>query len=240
MPKIVVVLPTYNERENLPVLVEKIFALNIPGLSAVGVDDNSPDGTAKVAEGLAKKYPIQVIKRPRKMGLGTAYIEAFREILKGTGNNDSLLPEFIIQMDTDLSHDPAMIPVFLNKIANCDLVLGSRYVVGGAIANWDYGRQLISKFGNIYAKKLLGLPYHDLTGGFKCWKREALASLDFSRLNSHGYNFQIETTYHTHIAGKKILEVPITFTERKVGSSKFNFIIMFEAFWKVLMLKLRK
>ena len=222
--------------ENLKELVERVFALGISDLKMVVVDDNSPDGTAELAEELAKKYPIKVIKRERKMGLGTAYAEAFREIL----NLETKFPSAVIQMDADLSHDPKVIPAFLEKIKNHDVVLGSRYVAGGGIENWGLARQLVSRFGNIYAKAVLTLPYQDLTGGFKCWRGEALKNLDFKNLSSAGYNFQIETTYAAHKAGHKICEIPITFTERKFGKSKFNFPIMLEAFWKVLMLRLRK
>lgn len=274
---IALVTPTYNEKENLPVLVEKIFALQIPDLKMVVVDDNSPDGTGDLALELSKKYPISVIRRPEKMGLGTAYAEAFKLILQKfqieereypspnplplrrgggegvglssspdvensvsniTGKRNDLATDLIIQMDADLSHDPAAIPLFLEHIKNHDVVLGSRYIAGGKIENWDFLRRLVSRFGNIYAKAVLTLPYQDLTGGFKCWRRAVLANLDFNKLSSTGYNFQIETTYLAHKAGHKICEVPITFTERKFGASKFNLPIMLEAFWKVLMLRL--
>jgi len=273
-----VVAPTYNERENIGVLIEKIFALRIPELKMMVVDDNSPDGTAEVAEEFSKKYPVSVIRRSKKLGLGTAYAEAFREILDGSeagklvsgfdaasghgsaegGERASITPseprrgergkrnglvasqasDIIIQIDADLSHDPAVIPVFLEKIKNCDLVLGSRYIAEGKIVNWDKTRQLISKFGNAYARTVLGLPYADLTGGFKCWRADLLSKIDFASLSSIGYNFQIETTYQAHQLDAKIIEHPIIFTERKFGISKFNFPIMLEAFWKVLLLKL--
>ena len=233
---IFIVTPTYNEKENLKELVEMVFALGISDLKMVVVDDNSPDGTAELAEELAKKYPIQLIRRERKMGLGTAYAEAFREIL----NLETEFPSAVIQMDADLSHDPKVIPALLEKIKNHDVVLGSRYIAGGGIENWGLARQLVSRFGNIYAKAVLSLPYQDLTGGFKCWRGEALKNLNFNQLSSTGYNFQIETTYAAHKAGHKICEIPIIFTERKFGKSKFNLPIMLEAFWKVLMLRLRK
>ena len=233
---IFVVTPTYNEKENLKELVERVFALEISDLKMLVVDDNSPDGTAKLAEELAKKYPIRVIKRERKMGLGTAYAAAFREIL----NLGAKPPSAVVQMDADLSHDPKVIPALLEKIKNHDVVLGSRYVAEGGIENWGLARQLVSRFGNIYAKAVLALPYQDLTGGFKCWRGEILKNLDFKNLSSTGYNFQIETTYAAHKAGHKICEIPITFTERKFGKSKFNFPIMLEAFWKVLVLRLRR
>ncbi|MBI4118751.1 MAG: polyprenol monophosphomannose synthase [Parcubacteria group bacterium] len=233
-PKVAVVIPTYNEKENLPVLVEKIFNLNVPGLEILVVDDNSPDGTAMVARELSKKYSVQVMVRDQKRGLGTAYTAAFKLVL-----NQSDKPDFIIQMDADLSHNPAEIPVFLNKIRNCDVVLGSRYIKGGGVVNWNFLRRLVSRLSNIYARLVLGVPVRDLTGGFKCWRREVLEKIDLERLDSVGYNFQIETTYKALQAGFRVCEVPIIFTERKFGSSKFNLGIIAESFIKVLLLKLK-
>lgn len=263
---VAILIPTYNEKENLGKLLEKIFSLKIPELLAVVIDDNSPDGTAELAEEFAKKYPVRVIRRPRKMGLGTAYVDAFMEILGITSSakpfcfsrglevvrnapnpqnslsadSTDVAPDVIIQMDADFSHNPEIIPVFLERIKDYDLVLGSRYVSGGGIENWDYTRRMVSKFGNFYARTVLGLPYRDLTGGFKCWKRPVLVGLDLDKLSSTGYNFQIETTYFVHKNGAKICEIPIIFTERKFGVSKFNLSIMLESFWKVLMLRIKK
>ncbi|MBI2052164.1 MAG: polyprenol monophosphomannose synthase [Candidatus Sungbacteria bacterium] len=233
-PKVAVVIPTYNEKENLPVLVEKIFNLNVPGLEILVVDDNSPDGTAMVARGLSKKYPVRVMVRDQKRGLGTAYAAGFKLIL-----NQPDKPDFIIQMDADLSHNPAEISVFLNKIKTCDVVLGSRYIKGGGVVNWNFLRRLVSRLSNIYARLILGIPVRDLTGGFKCWKREVLEKINLERLDSVGYNFQIETTYKALQAGFRVSEVPIVFTERKFGSSKFNLGIIAESFIKVLLLKLK-
>ncbi len=232
MPRVYVVTPTYNEKDNLPILAERIFALKIPDLHLVIVDDNSPDGTGRIADELRQKYPITVINREKKTGLGKAYVQAFQ----------SLPPEaeIVIQMDADLSHDPSVIPAMLEKIKNCDVVLGSRYIPGGKIENWDFGRQLISKFGNLYARLVLGLPYHDLTGGFKCWRKDFLKKMNLEKLSSVGYNFQIETTNLAHKLGAKICEVPITFTERKTGASKFNLGIILESFWKVFLLRFHK
>ncbi|KKU75443.1 MAG: Glycosyl transferase family 2 [Parcubacteria group bacterium GW2011_GWA2_47_8b] len=228
---IFIVTPTYNEAANIETLVKKIFGLNINGLKLVVVDDNSPDQTGQIAERLAKDYPIQVIHRAQKSGLGTAYIEAFRKILESEN------ADYVIQMDADLSHDPAVIPQMLNAIESCDIVLGSRYIKGGGTQNWDWFRKLISRFGNVYARAVLGLPYRDLTGGFKCFRREVLKNLDLTSLSSVGYNFQIETTYRAHKKGYKICEIPIIFTERKTGKSKFNLGIMLESFVKVLLLR---
>ncbi len=234
MLSIVVLVPTYNERNNLKVLVEDVFGLKIPGLKMVVIDDNSPDGTGELAEELSKKYPLQVIHREKKSGLGSAYVLAFKKVIFLAENR----PDFIVQMDADLSHDPVVIPQFLENIKRCDLVLGSRYVFGGKIENWSFFRRLISRFGNLYARFILRLPYHDLTSGFKCFRREVLENIDLDSLNSVGYNFQIETTYKAQQRGYKIVEVPITFTERKVGVSKFNLGIILESFFKVLFLKL--
>ena len=232
MHKVTAIIPTYNEKENLKNLIEQIFALNIQGLSVLVVDDNSPDGTGKLADELAQKYPLEILHREKKEGIGKAYIAAFRKVLAAEEK-----PDFIIQMDADLSHDPAIIPMFLEKIRECDLVLGSRYIPGGKIVNWDKIRQAISRFGNFYARAVLGLPYKDITGGFKCFRREVLESIDINALNSIGYCFQIETTFLARQKGFKICEVPITFTERKFGVSKFNFGIMLESFIKVFLMR---
>ncbi|MEK7590138.1 MAG: polyprenol monophosphomannose synthase [Patescibacteria group bacterium] len=234
MASIFVVTPTYNERNNLEILSKKIFDLKIPELKLIIVDDNSPDGTGKFAEELAKTYPVKVIHREKKMGLGTAYAQAFKELITKEKS------DYIIQIDTDLSHDPVIIPQMLLKIRECDLVLGSRYVPGGKIKNWNFFRRMISRWGNIYARFILGLPYKDLTGGFKCFRREVLENINLDSLSSVGYNFQIETTYAAHKKGYKICEIPITFTERQGGASKFNFGIIFESFWKVFLLRFKK
>ncbi len=235
MPKVYVVVPTYNEKENLPALAEKIFSAGwrtkIPDLHLLVVDDNSPDGTGRIADELRNKFPVTVIHRSEKSGLGKAYIAGF----------EALPPEaeIIIQMDADLSHDPAAIPAMLEKIRDCDVVLGSRYIPGGKTVNWNFFRKMVSRFGNIYARLVLGLPYRDLTGGFKCFRREVLKAINLNSLSSVGYNFQIEMTYAAHKKGFRICEIPITFTERLTGTSKFNLGIMLESFWKVLALKFR-
>lgn len=228
-----VVIPTYNEKENIERLIKRIFELGIPSLKMVVVDDNSPDGTGEILESLKNSYPIHVIHQKEKMGLGRAYVRAFHEILKEP-------PDYIIQMDADFSHDPAAIPRFLETINNYDLVLGSRYTSGGKIENWDFLRRLVSRFGNIYARMILNLPYTDLTGGFKCWRREVLEQLDLESLSSLGYNFQIETTYKTHQKNFRIHEIPIVFTERKSGTSKFNLSIILESFLKVPRMRFRR
>ncbi|MBI2640507.1 MAG: polyprenol monophosphomannose synthase [Candidatus Sungbacteria bacterium] len=229
----VIVIPTYNERQNLPLVVEGIFALGIPDLRVMVVDDNSPDGTGVVAEKLAQKYPVSVMHREKKQGIGAAYVCAFKKILA--------LPEkqeCVIQMDADMSHDPALIPQMLASIKTCDLVLGSRYIAGGGIKNWDPLRRLVSRFGNVYARFVLWLPYRDLTGGYKCFRPEVLEAIDLDSLSSRGYNFQIETTFKAHQKGFRIIEIPIVFTERKFGVSKFNLPIILESFIKVFWLRL--
>lgn len=232
--KTIVIIPTYNEKSNIAEIIEKLFSLKINSLEVLVVDDNSPDGTAEVVRKLAQKYPVNLIVRSEKRGLGTAYTAAFKNILSQSGSSD-----VVIQMDADLSHDPAVIPVFLNQIKNCDVVLGSRYIKGGGVKNWNFFRRIVSRWSNVYARVILGLPYRDLTGGFKCWKREVLEKIDLDSLSSVGYNFQIETTYKAHRLGYKICEVPITFTERKQGESKFNLGIIVESFIKVLRLKIK-
>jgi len=227
----VVVIPTYNERENLKELVERIVALKIPNLRLVVVDDNSPDGTGKLADELANTYPLRVIHRPYKLGLGKAYTTAFEDILRREK------PDYVIQMDADFSHDPTAIPQFLREIKKYDIVLGSRYAPGGTIKNWNRARKWISRFGNAYARIVLNLPYHDLTGGYKCYKKRVLETTDLTSLSSVGYNFQIETTYKAHKNGYRISEIPITFTERKEGASKFDLPIIIESFIKVLLLR---
>ncbi len=236
-PRVTVVIPTYNEKESLAALLDRIHGLFIENLSIVIVDDNSPDGTGTLADELAKTFPLRVIHRPRKEGIGKAYVQVFTELRALPEKNQ---PEFVIQMDADLSHNPHDIPRFIEKIKSCDIVLGSRYTAGGNIKNWDLFRHLISRFGNIYATLLLGLPYKDVTSGYKCFRFDVLKTLDFKAISSIGYNFQIELTYYAHKKGYQICEIPIIFTERKMGVSKFNLGIILESFWKVLALRLKK
>ncbi|MEK7629485.1 MAG: polyprenol monophosphomannose synthase [Patescibacteria group bacterium] len=233
--KAVVVIPTYNERSNIIEVIEKIFALGLNDLEVLVVDDNSPDGTAEVVKELSLKYPIKLLSRAKKEGLGKAYVSAFKLILSAQDK-----PDYIIQMDADLSHNPKNILDFLHKIGEWDLVLGSRYIKGGGTENWDVIRKMVSRFGNIYAQLILSLPYKDLTGGFKCWKRGVLEKINLDSLSSTGYNFQIETTYKAQKLGYKICETPIIFTERKTGKSKFNLGIIWESFIKVLWLRIKR
>ena len=238
MTRVFIVTPTYNERGNLEELIKRT-AEAVPDFKMIIVDDNSPDGTGELAKKLAQTYPIKVLCRKEKAGLGTAYAYAFKKILAGEFD-DWGQPGLIVQMDADLSHDPLVIPRMIKETQNHDLVLGSRYIPGGQIVNWNTARRLLSRFGNIYARAVLGLPYRDLTGGFKCFKRHVLENIDLDSLSSVGYNFQIETTHKAHLAGHKINEIPITFTERKEGKSKINLPIILESFWRVLLLRFQK
>ena len=217
-----VVVPTYNERDNLPPLVERILA--DPAFSVLVVDDASPDGTGRVAQELAERFPgrMEVLHRSGKQGLGTAYLTGFRYALEHRFDP-------VIEMDADFSHDPADLPRLLRAARDADLVLGSRYLPGGRTENWSWGRRMISRFGCWYSRAVLGLPYRDLTGGFKCFRRRALELLDLDRVHSNGYSFQIELTYRCHRRGLKIVEVPIVFRERRSGSSKMSGKIVLEA-----------
>ena len=219
-----VVLPTYNERENVPQIVPAILAASA-ALDVLVVDDNSPDGTGALADEIARRDSrVHVLHRPRKEGLGRAYIAGFAEALRaGYGR--------IVEMDADFSHDPGRLPVLLRTDA--DLVLGSRYVPGGGTVNWGSGRRLLSRGGSFYARTILGLPIRDLTGGFKCFRRKVLEGLDLASVRSSGYAFQIELTYRAIRRGFKVVEVPITFVDRRVGKSKMSRRIVAEALWMV-------
>lgn len=233
--KICIILPTYNEKQNLAILVQKIlyiFKKNKLDGKIIIVDDASPDGTGQIACDLAKSAPkkIQVIHRPKKLGLGSAYIQGFKKALDDGA-------DFIFEMDADLSHDPKEIPNFLKEARQADLVLGSRYIKGGKIVNWNLGRRLVSRLGNLYAKSILKLPISDLTSGYKCFKRRTLELLNLKNIRSDGYSFQIELTYLANKQGFKIKEIPITFTERSNGKSKFSKKIFWEAAWRVWTMK---
>lgn len=230
--KPVIILPTYNEKENLADIVQDIFSIGIKNLHIIVVDDNSPDGTGRIADDLAKKHNIlSVVHRPQKEGLGRAYVAGFKKALAD--------PEvdYIFEMDADFSHQPKYLPDFLQKIKSADLVLGSRNIPGGGVENWSWPRRFISWFANITIRFILGVPMRDLTGGYKCFRREVLEKLDLDRVESSGYNFQIELTYKAYKKGFKIVETPIIFVERRAGKSKFSAVIMIESFWKVLKLR---
>lgn len=229
-----IILPTYNEKENIERLVEEIllvFSKNKISGNIIIVDDNSPDGTGKIAENLAIKHlgKILYLSRPEKMGLGSAYIAGFKKALK-------LGSEYIFEMDADFSHLPQDIPRFLEEAQNYDLILGSRYIKGGSIENWNMKRKMISRGGTLYAQTILGIPINDLTSGFKCFNRKVLENIDLDNIQSDGYSFQIELTYKVRNSDFKIKEIPITFSERKSGISKFSKNIFWEAallVWKL-------
>jgi dolichol-phosphate mannosyltransferase len=228
--KAVVCLPTYNERENLERMVR---ALSDKGVSVLVVDDNSPDGTGELADRLATELDyLEVLHRDRKEGLGPAYVAGFRHALAGGA-------DLVLEMDADFSHDPADVTRLITWASEADVVLGSRYVRGGSIANWGRLRRFVSAGGSLYARRLLGVRVHDLTGGFKCFRREVLETLDLGAITSRGYAFQIETTYRALRAGFRVVEVPIAFADRERGGSKMSRRIVLEAIWKVPALRLR-
>ena len=234
----VIVLPTYNERENLRHALARIREVAQGDgiqLHTLIVDDSSPDGTGDLADRLATELPdVSVLHRGGKEGLGKAYVAGFREAL-GMG------AERIFEMDADLSHDASYLPHFLRLIdRGADLVLGSRYVKGGGVENWGLGRKIISRGGCLYAQTILGLPYHDLTGGFKCFRRGVLETIDLENIDTAGYGFQIEMTYRAHKLGFKVAELPIIFVDRKVGESKMSNDIVLEAMTNVWKLRFSK
>lgn len=222
----VIVVPTYNERENLPEL-EAALRKHVPQAHLLVVDDGSPDGTGAIADELAAARPgeVHVLHRKGKQGLGTAYVAGFRKALE-------LGYDRVVQMDCDFSHDPATVPKLLAALEEdprADLVLGSRYVPGGGTVNWGLVRKIISRGGSAYARLVLGVGYRDLTGGFKAWRRETLLAIPLDRVSAQGYCFQIEMTYRVHKLGLKIRETPITFADRRVGQSKMSKKIVAEA-----------
>jgi dolichol-phosphate mannosyltransferase len=232
----VIVLPTYNERENVERVVNALSEVRpltpFPG-DVVIVDDASPDGTGTLADALADRYAwVHVLHRPAKRGLGQAYLEGFRWALERGYSH-------ILEMDADMSHPPSAVPRLLEAAIDADLVLGSRYVAGGGVVGWPAHRRLISRSGSLYARTLLGVPIRDLTGGFKCFHRRVLEAADLDAVHSQGYVFQIELTYRTLRMGGRVVEVPITFEDRTAGSSKMTMAIVAEAVWKVPALRLR-
>ncbi len=233
MVKTFIVVPTYNEKENLPILIESLFELNIQNLHILIVDDNSPDGTGKIADEYREKKPdeVSVIHRKGKLGLGTAYIAGFRYCLEQSADQ-------IVQMDADFSHNPEKVTELIDRIKVSDMVLGSRYVSGGSLdEDWSFWRKGLSSFGNLYARLILSMPIKDVTGGFRAWKRKTLEGIPLDRVKSQGYAFQIEMAYITHLMGYSISEVPIYFADRSRGDSKMSLKIQIEAarrVWSIL------
>jgi len=227
-------LPTYNERDNLEAMLRALGGVVREGDRVLVIDDGSPDGTGEIADELARELGfVDVLHRPRKEGLGPAYLAGFRHVLAGDA-------ELLLEMDCDFSHDPADVPRLIAAAEDgADVVLGSRYVPGGSIPDWGLVRRAISAGGNLYARLLLGSPIHDLTGGFKCFRRRVLETIDLDAIDSKGYAFQIETTYRAVRAGFRVVEVPIRFVDRKHGGSKMSRAIVLEAVEKVPLLRLR-
>lgn len=226
--RITIVIPTYNEAENLPKLVSALFSLPLD-LRLLVVDDNSPDGTGDLAEGLSQQHPdrIDVLRRPGKMGLRSAYLNGFQKILDG----DS---EAIVQMDADFSHDPAVLSEMAKLLETNDVVLGSRYVSGGSVdEKWPIWRKWLSAFGNFYARTILSLPLHDVTTGYRMWRRETLKKMPFERIQATGYIFLVEMIYLAHCLEFKVGEAPIYFADRRFGKSKMSFKIQAEAAMRI-------
>jgi dolichol-phosphate mannosyltransferase len=219
--KTLIIIPTYNELENLRPLLEAVFS-NAPETDILIVDDNSPDGTGKLADQIHEEDPrVQVLHREGKLGLGTAYIAGFKYAIEH--NYDAAF-----EMDADFSHNPRYLPDFLQAIEHADLVIGSRYVAGGGTPNWSILRRFISGGGNIFARFMLGIPVHDCTAGYRCYRREVLESIELDTVQSQGYAFQVEMAYRVLKQGFKIVEIPIIFMDRRVGKSKMSRKIFIE------------
>lgn len=226
-----VIVPTYNERENIARLIDNVLSQD-PRLEILVVDDGSPDGTAEIVEGIIAVNPrVNILRRARKMGLGTAYVAGFRWALER--NYD-----YVFEMDADFSHDPQHLPEFLRAIQSADLVLGSRYREGKVtVVNWPIARLILSYFANVYARRVTGLDVWDATGGFKCFRREVLEAIDLNKVRSNGYAFQIEMSYRASKRGFRIVEIPIVFVDRTEGQSKMSKTIVREAVWMVWRLR---
>jgi dolichol-phosphate mannosyltransferase len=228
------VLPTYNEAGNIEPFVEAVLAKLPASARVLIVDDNSPDGTGEIADRLATRHEaVSVLHRPRKEGLGPAYIAGFKRALAGGAGR-------VLEMDSDFSHDPAYLPRLLEASERADLAIGSRYVPGGGVGEWSAMRRAISRGGSAYARLALGLGVRDLTGGFKCFRREVLEAIDLDSIRSRGYAFQVEMTYRAIQRGFDVVEVPIVFHERRAGASKMDRSIVAEAAWRVPFLRFGK
>jgi dolichol-phosphate mannosyltransferase len=228
------VLPTFNEAENIEGFVGAVLAAAPGSARVLIVDDNSPDGTGRIADGIAAaEQRVQVLHRPHKEGLGPAYVAGFRYALAAGA-------ELVIEMDSDYSHDPAYLPLLLEASKSADLVLGSRYVPGGGVSDWSYLRQAISRAGSAYARLVLGVKVRDLTGGYKCFHRRVLDSIDLDSIESKGYAFQTEMTYRAIQQGFDVVEVPIVFQERHAGASKMSWRIVAEVILRIPRLRFRQ
>jgi dolichol-phosphate mannosyltransferase len=226
-----ILVPTYNERENLPILVGGILAH--AGTRVLVLDDGSPDGTGQIADELAREYPgrLDVLHRTGQRGLGRSYRDGFRTAIASDA-------DVVCQMDADLSHDPKFLPSLIAGTADADLVIGSRYIPGGGVENWPFRRVMLSSFANTYIRTVTGLRIHDCTGGFRCWRREALARIPLDRITSDGYSFLVEVAFHAAAAGLRITERPIVFVERRLGASKLSSGVLIESLktpWRLAM-----
>lgn len=242
-PTITVVMPTYNEADNLPAMAEAIFALKLPNLQLLVVDDASPDGTGRIADELAATYNASATLRPRvvvlhrqgKGGLGTAYVAGMTRAI-GDG------ADFIVQMDADFSHSPAYIPQMLGVIlaTDADVVIGSRYVPGGSLdARWEWNRRFLSWWANLYSRAILGLRIRDMTAGFKLWRRSALEAIGLENIRSNGYSFQVEMAYLCEKLGFRVIEIPIHFEDRRIGQSKLDVPVKLESAWRTWQIRWR-
>jgi len=240
MKKILIAIPTYNEKENVKILIEKIlqvFEDISDSVKLIFIDDNSPDGTSEIIKQfiISEKrdnFKIGIIERPAKLGLASAYLDTWKKYL-----DDDF--DYFLTMDADLSHDPKYIKNFLTYIEDYDVVIASRNIKGGGVENWQIFRKVLSKFGSLYARFILGVKINDFTGGFNMYTKKALKMLDLENIKSEGYSFQIEMKYRLAKAGCKIKEFPIVFVNRKFGKTKMSFKIMLEAFYKVILLKFK-
>jgi dolichol-phosphate mannosyltransferase len=231
VPRKIAVIPTYNERDNVAGIVPQVLAQDAE-LEVLVVDDRSPDGTGEVVAEMARADPrVHLLARPGRQGLGPAYKDGFAWALAHGA-------DLVVQMDADFSHTPAMLPRFFAEAADCDVVLGSRYIRGITVVNWPIDRLLISYFGNAYVRRVLGIRIRDATGGFKCWRRAALEAVGLEHVRSNGYAFQIEMTYRALCRGLRVRELPIIFIDRTVGDSKMTKRISLEALWIVWVLRL--
>lgn len=231
--KCLVIIPTYNEKDNIPIIVGQVLFRD-PSLEVLVIDDNSPDGTGAIVDRMCQENSrVHIIHRPGKLGLGTAYVAGFKWALERDY-------DYICEMDADFSHPPATLNVFLEKIRDYDLVIGSRYLSGVNVVNWPLKRLLLSYFANIYARVVTGVPVRDLTAGFKCYRRAVLEAIDLDRIHSNGYAFQIEMHFKAYYKGFRVTEVPIIFEERKMGQSKMSKRIVYEAAWMVWRLQFQR
>ena len=230
--KSLVIIPTYNELENIQRLIPDLMALD-PAISVLVVDDNSPDGTGKLVDDMARENDrISVLHRPAKLGLGSAYVAGFKYAVKQD-------VDCVFEMDADFSHDPAMVPEFLEQIKSCDVVIGSRYISGINVVNWPMSRLLLSYFANIYTRLVTGMTIRDATSGYKCFRREVLERIDLDDVRSDGYAFQIEMNFRCWRKGYRLKEIPIIFVDRRSGTSKLSQGVINEAVWIVWWLRIR-